>query len=125
MHQAIISSSKRLDSRASYKGSLNSLSSSYSTMSVRSKVPLREDKDRSTTWKDIQLILPTALILLFTALVMVTVIPYAFSSVFRQMEAVRALEAAAAMANAVAGEDTAKAAESFVQQGSKNFTEDL
>ena len=38
--------------------------------------------------------MPTLLILLFTVLVMVAVIPYAFSSVFRQMEAVRAMEAA-------------------------------
>ena len=38
--------------------------------------------------------MPTILILLFTILVMVTVIPYAFSSVFRQMEAFNAMEAA-------------------------------
>ena len=63
-------------------------------MSAQSKAPLKEDLDRNITWKDVQLILPTVLILLFTILVMVTVIPYAFSSVFRQMEAVRAMEAA-------------------------------
>ena len=63
-------------------------------MSAQSKAPLKEDSDRNITWKDVQLILPTVLILLFTILVMVTVIPYAFSSVFRQMEAVRAMEAA-------------------------------
>ena len=63
-------------------------------MSAQSKVPLKEDLDRNITWKDVQLILPTVLILLFTILVMVTVIPYAFSSVFRQMELVRAMEAA-------------------------------
>jgi hypothetical protein len=63
-------------------------------MSAQSKMPLKEDLDRNITWKDVQLILPTVLILLFTILVMVTVIPYAFSSVFRQMEAVRAMEAA-------------------------------
>jgi hypothetical protein len=57
-------------------------------------VPFKEDMDRNITWKDVRLILPTVLILLFTVLVMVTVIPYAFSSVFRQMEAVRAMEAA-------------------------------
>ena len=62
-------------------------------MSTQSKVPLKEDLDRNITWTDVQLILPTVLILLFTILVMVTVIPYA-SSVFSQMEAVRAMEAA-------------------------------
>ena len=70
------------------------MDSTYSAMSAQSKVPLKEDLDRNITWKDVQLILPTVLILLFTILVMVTVIPYAFSSVFRQMEAVRAMEAA-------------------------------
>ena len=63
-------------------------------MTTHSKVPFMEDMDRNITWKDVQLILPTVLILLFTVLVMVTVIPYAFSSVFRQMEAVKAMEAA-------------------------------
>ena len=38
--------------------------------------------------------MPTILILLFTIFIMVTVIPYAFSSVIKQLEAVRALEAA-------------------------------
>ena len=70
------------------------MDSTYSAMSAQSKAPLKEDLDRNITWKDVQLILPTVLILLFTILVMVTVIPYAFSSVFRQMEAVRAMEAA-------------------------------
>ena len=63
-------------------------------MTAHRKVPFKEDMDRNITWKDMRLILPTLLILLFTVLVMVTVIPYAFSSVFRQMEAVRAMEAA-------------------------------
>ena len=40
------------------------------------------------------MILPTAIILILTVVIMVTVIPYAFSSVLKQMEAVRALEAA-------------------------------
>ena len=53
------------------------------------------------------MILPTALILLLTIIVMLTVIPYAFSSVFKQMEAIRALE---------------EAQESV---GAKNLTEDL
>ena len=60
-------------------------------MTAHRKVPFKEDMDRNITWKDVRLILPTLLILLFT--VLVTVIPYAFSSVFRQMEAVRAMEA--------------------------------
>ena len=36
--------------------------------------------------------MPTVLILLFTLLIMVTVIPYAFSSVIKQLQAVRKLE---------------------------------
>ena len=39
--------------------------------------------------------MPTVCILLFTVLIMVTVIPYAFSSVIKQLQAVRALEEAA------------------------------
>ena len=38
--------------------------------------------------------MPTVIILMFTIVIMITVIPYAFSSVLKQMEAVRALEAA-------------------------------
>ena len=36
--------------------------------------------------------MPTVLILLFTLFIMVTVIPYAFSSVIKQLQAVWALE---------------------------------
>ena len=60
--------------------------------------------------QDIQMILPTALILLLTIIVMLTVIPYAFSSVFKQMEAIRALE---------------EAQESLGATRTKNGTEDL
>jgi hypothetical protein len=66
------------------QGSLNSLASSYSTVTAQSKVPFKEDMDKNITWKDVRLILPTVLILLFTVLVMVTVIPYARA---RAMEA--------------------------------------
>ena len=38
--------------------------------------------------------MPTAIILVLTIVIIITVIPYAFSSVLKQMEAVRALEAA-------------------------------
>ena len=38
--------------------------------------------------------LPTVLILLFTLVIIVTVIPYAFISVVKQMEAAQALEIA-------------------------------
>ena len=62
-----------------------------STSSIPSKVYIKED--RSITIKDIKLIMPTLLILLFTIFVMVTVIPYAFSSVIKQLKAVDALEA--------------------------------
>ena len=37
--------------------------------------------------------MPTVLILIFTLFIMVTVIPYAFSSVIKQLRAVQALEA--------------------------------
>ena len=59
---------------------------------IPSKVYIKEN--RSITFNDIKLIMPTLLILLFTIFVMVTVIPYAFSSVIKQLKAVRALEAA-------------------------------
>ena len=52
------------------------------------------EEERGVTCTDIKLIMPTVLILLFTLFIMVTVIPYAFSSVIKQLEAVRALEAA-------------------------------
>ena len=38
------------------------------------------------------MILPTLVILLITLIIMLTVIPYAFSTVFKQMEAIRSLE---------------------------------
>ena len=41
---------------------------------------------------DIKLIMPTVCILLFTLFVMVTVIPYAFSSVIKQLQVVRKME---------------------------------
>ena len=63
-----------------------------SASSIPSKVYIKEN--RSITIKDIKLIMPTLLILLFTIFVMVTVIPYAFSSVIKQLKAVHALEAA-------------------------------
>ena len=50
------------------------------------------DEDRSVTCMDIKLIMPTVLILIFTLFVMVTVIPYAFSSVIKQLQGVWALE---------------------------------
>ena len=37
--------------------------------------------------------MPTVLILLFTVLIIITVIPYAFSSVIKQLKAVQAMEA--------------------------------
>jgi hypothetical protein len=52
-----------------------------------------KEEERSVTCRDIKLIMPTVLILLFTLFIMVTVIPYAFSSVIKQLQAVMALEA--------------------------------
>ena len=46
------------------------------------------------TWRDVKLIMPTVLILLFTLIIILTVIPYAFSSVISQLKAVQALERA-------------------------------
>ena len=53
---------------------------------VRLKQPAVEDReDRAVTRRDVRLIMPTLLILLFTILVIMTVIPYAFSSVIKQV----------------------------------------
>ena len=57
---------------------------------------MNELLDRFSLCPDVKLIMPTLLILLFTIFIMVTVIPYAFSSVIKQLKAVRALEAAGA-----------------------------
>ena len=46
------------------------------------------------TWRDVKRIMPTVLILLFTLVIILTVIPYAFSSVISQLKAVQALERA-------------------------------
>ena len=48
---------------------------------------------RKVTWRDVRLIMPTLVILLFTILVILTVIPYAFSSVIKQLRMVQAMEA--------------------------------
>ena len=50
------------------------------------------DEDRSVTCQDIKAIMPTVIILLFTLFIMVTVIPYAFSAVIKQLQGVWALE---------------------------------
>ena len=59
--------------------------------------------------------LPTLIILLMTLIIMLTVIPYAFSTVFKQMEAIRALESL---------EDT-KSEEGVDMRNTPNNTEDL
>ena len=46
------------------------------------------------TCEDIRLIMPTVLILLFTILVLATVIPYAFSTAIKQLRDLQAREAA-------------------------------
>jgi len=67
------------------------------------------EEERGVTCTDIKLIMPTVLILLFTLFIMVTVIPYAFSSVIKQLQAVWALEEqmAAEAASKVSGSDLA------------------
>merc|ERR1712226_266002 len=68
------------------------------------------EEERGVTCTDIKLIMPTVLILLFTLFIMVTVIPYAFSSVIQQLQAVWALEEqmAAEAASKVSGSDLAE-----------------
>jgi len=63
------------------------------------------EEDRGVTCTDIKLIMPTVLILLFTLFIMVTVIPYAFSSVIKQLQAVWALEEQRAAEVEVSGTD--------------------
>jgi len=55
-----------------------------------SDLSLQEKK--SITCRDIKLIMPTVLILVFTIFIMATVIPYAFSSVIKQLKGLWALE---------------------------------
>ena len=93
MHQAALGRSRRFDSRAGQE------SGDGQAHGVAAGVTLdKPGKPRRVTWRDVRLILPTLTILLFTALVVTTVIPHAFSSVLRQLEAVRRLEAAATLA---------------------------
>lgn len=80
------------------------LSSSEQTPapSVRLKPPPvqgEDTEDRPITRRDVKLIMPTVLILLFTLVVVLTVIPYAFSSVIKQLHAVQAMEARMAIAD--------------------------
>ena len=53
-----------------------------------------DEEERSVTWKDIRLIMPTVWILIFALLVISTVIPYAFSTAINQLRALQAREAA-------------------------------
>ena len=50
------------------------------------------DDDRSLTCRDVKLIMPTVIILIFALIVMVTVIPYAFSAVIKELQGVWAME---------------------------------
>jgi len=118
MHQASLGRTRRFDSRAGQEN-LTDTGSVLSAGSGRSKLPVKEDPNRRITLKDIQLIMPTALILLFTIVIMVTVIPYAFSSVLKQMDAVRAMEAAAEISKSM------KEEQDYFSEGNnvKNTTE--
>ena len=51
-----------------------------------SKEKEEEDEDRPTTCLDIQMILPTVIIILITLVIMTTVIPYAFHVVIQQLK---------------------------------------
>merc|ERR1719397_834693 len=68
--------------------------------SARSRGTILED--RGISFQDIKSIMPTVLILIFTLLIMVTVIPYAFSNVIKQLQAVKLLEQQQAEAAAAA-----------------------
>ena len=71
--------------------SLQSIFSGHSgPFSARSRGTILED--RGVSFQDIKSIMPTVLILIFTLLIMVTVIPYAFSNVIKQLQAVKLLE---------------------------------
>jgi len=100
MHQATLGRSRRFDSRASIEPNVDN-HSVLSCGSKSSKFYGRDEKERKITLRDIQLIMPTAIILVLTIVIIITVIPYAFSSVLKQMEAVRALEAAAKLRQAL------------------------
>jgi len=52
-----------------------------------------EDSPQGLSCQDIKQICPTCIILLITIVIMVTVIPYAFSNVIKQMQAADAVEA--------------------------------
>merc|ERR1712130_229760 len=94
MHQASLGRSRRFDSRAG----MESHADTHSMLSGGSKsgkyFSKETEQQRKITMRDVQLIMPTLIIHVFTIIIMITVIPYAFSSVLKQMEAVRALEAA-------------------------------
>ena len=48
---------------------------------------------RGVSCQEVRSMLPTVIILLFTVIIMFTVIPYAFISVMKQMEAAQVIEA--------------------------------
>ena len=77
-----------------YSNKLNISQSIFSghsgPFSARSRGTILED--RPVSFQDIKSIMPTVLILIFTLLIMVTVIPYAFSNVIKQLQAVKLLE---------------------------------
>ena len=50
------------------------------------------DELQKIRWKDVRQILPTVIILVFTVFIMVTIIPYAFASVIKQLQAVHVLD---------------------------------
>merc|ERR1712051_8764 len=103
MHQASLGRSRRFDSRAGIEnaGHQPDTHSVLSGGSKMSKLCTKEPVVRRITFRDVQLIMPTVIILVFTIVIMITVIPYAFSSVLKQMEAVRALEAASELRRSI------------------------
>ena len=76
--------------RVSVLSGASGRSKTTSQLEAASKLPWY----RGVTWKDVKDITPTVLILIGGLLIMIFVIPYAFSSVIKQLEAEAALNAA-------------------------------
>ncbi|XP_023323416.1 uncharacterized protein LOC111697597 [Eurytemora carolleeae] len=69
------------------RGRLASLASQGTTRTLpTAQLEVKLPWYKSVTWKDIRDILPTLIILLVGLLIMVIVIPYAFSSVIKQLQ---------------------------------------
>jgi len=100
MHAATRGAGGRRYQHYSNSKDLSEVNSTPATPATKIKTnttaKIADNQNRSITLRDIKLIMPTVLILLFTILIILTVIPYAFSSVIKQLKAVQAMEQAEA-----------------------------